>query len=377
MSVAALFSVVLRDPVHNRADFYTFWDSARSLRAGIDPYIGHSLRAGAGYNLNPPFVLLLFVPFSWFPLVSAFVLWTVVSLIGYAVSAWAIAREVAPRATVELVALVLISQTTFSGLQLGQPVALVMMVLTAAWIADRRASPYTAGVLLGVAMAAKLFLGLFVFYAIGRRSARLVAGIVTGFGAAVAIGLIPAGIAGYQSWFTVLGRVTWAAHLANASLLGFLTRILTIPPSDLRVTPLLIRPDLVQPLWYTSVAIVVGVAAWRAERSRDIDAVWLMTLVASFLCSPLGWCYYLPLAAGPSARLAFKGSRFAKALIAGGYACFLVPYTILVLHPLGRLATLTLGSVYLWGAALWFAAGALPQTRRRFDVQTVRESLAR
>lgn len=369
MSVAAVFSVVLRDPVLNRADFYTFWDSARSLRAGMDPYVGQPLRPGAGYNLNPPIVLLLFLPFSWIPLAPAFVLWTIISVIGYAVSAWAIAREIAPHAKVELIAAVLLSQATFSGLQLGQPVAFLTAVLTAAWIADRRQSLFMAGLLLGVAMAAKLFLGLFVFYAIWRRSGRLLGGILTGLAGAIAIGFLPVGMAGYRSWVTVLGHVTWAAHLANASLFGFLTRILTTPPSDLHVTPLLIRPDLVRPLWSISVAIVAGVAAWRAERSRDVDGVWLMTLVASLLCSPLGWCYYLPLAAGPSVSLAFNASRPAKVLIAGGYACLLAPYTLLVLHPLGRLATVTWGSVYLWGAVLWFAAGALSQTQPGLDAE--------
>jgi Glycosyltransferase family 87 len=371
MSVAAVFSVILRDPATNRADFYTFWDSAHWLRAGMDPYLGQPLRPGAGYNLNPPFVLLVFLPFSWFPLDRAFVLWTIVGLTAYAASAWAIAREISPDAAIELIAAVLISQATFSGLQLGQPAGLLMAALTAAWIADRHGSSFVAGLLLGVAMAAKLFLGVFVFYAIWRRSGRLLGGMVIGLLSAVAIGFLPAGMAGYRSWVTVLGHVTWAAHLANASLFGFLTRILTTPPSGLHVTPLLIRPDLVRPLWYILVAIVAGVVAWRAGRSRDVDAVWLMTLVASLLCSPLGWCYYLPLAAGPSVGLAFHGSRPAKVLIAGGYACFLAPYTFLVLHPLGRLATLTLGSVYLCGAVLWFAAGALPQTQRRLDAETV------
>ena len=128
------------------------------------------------------------------------------------------------------------------------------------------------------------------------------------------------------------------------------------------MTPMVLWPGAVLPLWYTSLAVVAGVAAvavWRAE-ARDLDRPWLMTLLASLLCSPLGWSYYIPLASGPTAVLAIRGSRSVKVLIAIGYACFLMPYTFLVLEPLGRLATATIGSVYFWGTASWFVAAACP-----------------
>lgn len=366
MSIAVMFAVVLRDPVGNMADFYTFWDSAQWLRMGVDPYAGHALRPGAGYNLNPPFMLLLFLPFSFFPLLTAFVLWTIVNLVGYAVSAWAIARETNPAAVVEIVAAILISQATFSGLQLGQPVGFLMTAVTAAWIADRRGSLYLAGLLLGVAMAAKVFLGLFVVYALWRRSARLLGGILSGLAATIAIGLIPAGMAGYQSWVSVLGQVTWAAHLANASIFGFLTRLLTVPPKGLEVTPLTILPGAVRPLWYLLVTATAFLAVWRGARMRNPNRAWLLTLSASLLWSPLGWSYYIPLVAGPVAALTFDGSRTERILIACGYACFLVPYTLLVLRPLGRFGTATFGSVYLWGTVLWFVAALTTiQARRR------------
>lgn len=360
MSVGLAFSVVLRDPSDNRSDFYTFWDSARWLGAGLDPYTGRSLRPGAGYNLNPPVALLVFLPFSRLPLVQAYVVWTIVSVMACAVSAWVVAREVAPRGAVEIVAAVLISQATFLALQLGQPVGLLMGLLTAAWIADRRGALYAAGVLLGVAMAVKLFLGVFLFYAIWRRSGRLIGGIVSGCAATVAVGFVPAGMAGYSSWLFVLGRVTWAAHLVNGSVLGVLTRLLTTPPPGLTVTPLLSRPDLLRPLWLISVAAIASLAAWRATRTSDLNRVWLMTLAAALLCSPLGWIYYVPLAAGPLAAVAIDGSRSARTLIAIGYACCLVPFSLMAPYPLGRLATLTLGSAYFWGLVSWFAAGAWP-----------------
>jgi len=165
ISMGIVFTIVL-EPTRTHADFFTFFDSARQLRAGGDPYLGEPLRQGAGYNLNPPSVLLLFLPFAWLPLLPGFLLWTVINTAAYALSAWLIARHVAPRYGVEVVAAVLVSQVTFLGLQLGQHVGLLMGVLTAAWLADRRQRFFVAGALLGGAMAVKLFLGVFLFYAI-------------------------------------------------------------------------------------------------------------------------------------------------------------------------------------------------------------------
>lgn len=356
MSVGVALSVVARNPAQSAADFYTLWDSARALREGVDPYLGIPLRPGAGYNLNPPIVLLLFLPFSWLPLLPAFLLWTLISLVLYAAAGWAIARELAPRASLEIVSAIFISQATFAGIQLGQPAALLMVVLTAAWIADRRGQVTWVGVLLGAAMGTKLFLGLFVLYSIWRRSSRLLLGTIYGLAGVFSIGLIPLGIAGYRSWLVALGQVTWAAHLANASLLGFFTRELTAPPAGSGVVPLAIRPDAVPPAWYGSIAVVAVLAVFGAMRARDRNRVWLLTIVTSLCCSPLGWSYYVPVAAGPAVAVFVNGTKTTRALLAMGYGCFLVPYTLLVARPLGSVATMTLGSVYLWGLLCWLAA---------------------
>jgi hypothetical protein len=105
---------------------------------------------------------------------------------------------------------------------------------------------------------------------------------------------------------------------------------------------------------------MAGIAAWRAARTSDLNRVWLMTLTASLLWSPLGWIYYAPLLAGPLVAVAVDGSRPARTLVGFGYACCLVSFTSMVSYPLGKLATITLGSAYLWGLLSWFAAAALP-----------------
>jgi hypothetical protein len=217
MSVGLILAVVLRPPATNQSDFDTFWDAARWYREGADPYLGHPLRTGAGYNLNAPAFLFLVLPFSYFPLRPASVAWTVAGLLAYAVSARWIARALAFPSAFLLLCGLLISQASFTAFQLGQVAPFLLPLFTSAWLADRSDRPWKAGMLLGVLIAAKPFFGMFGIYALlfrphvlwcwnGARPRRF-----------FALGLLAGGISVYRSWlFDGLGR--GPAHLANGSL---------------------------------------------------------------------------------------------------------------------------------------------------------------
>ncbi len=129
MSVALVFTVVLRPPATNKADFYVFWDSARWYRESVDPYLGHPLRPGAGYNLNAPAFIFLFLPFSYLPLGVAFVAWTIAGVLACWVAIRWIAEVLAIRSAFLLLCALLISQATFIALQLGQVTAFLLPLL--------------------------------------------------------------------------------------------------------------------------------------------------------------------------------------------------------------------------------------------------------
>jgi hypothetical protein len=287
MSVALIFTVVLRPPAQNEADFYIFWDAARWYREGVDPYLGHALRPGAGYNLNAPALIFLFLPFSYLPLRSAFAAWTLVGLLACSLAARWIARAVAIRSPFLILCVLLISQATFMALQLGQVTALLLPLFTWAWIADPNKRPWTAGVLLGIVIAAKPLLGLFGVYALlFRRSRPLVLGLLSGASALWGLGLLAGGISVYRSWLFVLGQVSWPADPANGSLLAVVTRELTTPPTFIHVTPLAIRPRWVLPIWFLALVVVGGVALWTLRRITDRNQAWLLVGVCSLLLSP-------------------------------------------------------------------------------------------
>jgi hypothetical protein len=355
MSVALILAVVLRPPTTNQRDFDTFWDAARWYREGVDPYLGHPLRTGAGYNLNAPAFIFLFLPFSYFPLLPASVAWTVAGLLAYGLSARWIARELAIPSAFLLLCGLLISQASFTAFQLGQVAPFLLPLFTCAWLADRSDRPWRAGILLGVLIAAKPFFGMFGIYAmLFRRSRPLVLGMVVGAAAFLAMGLLAGGISVYRSWFFVLGRVTWPAHLANGSLLALVTREITSTP-DVPLSSLVLRQPLVSPVWFLTLVLVAGVALRALHRITNRDQAWLLVGVCSFLLSPLGWAYYAPLLAGPVAARWQVAPNNVRMWLAAGYVCFCVPYSLLV-NLRGTPAMHLIGSAYTWGFLAWFVA---------------------
>jgi hypothetical protein len=357
--VSTIVAFAIATDTTKPADFHVFWDSARAYREGLDPYTGRPPRVGSGFNLNPPVALLLFLPFSFMPLVPAFLVWTALEIVGYVIASHWIARAIAPGRTVAISAAVLASQATFAALHLGQITALMMLLLTAAWLADRDDRPLRAGILIGVAMVFKLFLGVFLGYALWRRSKAFALGLTAGAAAVTIGGLLVAGMSGYRSWIAVLGAVSWLAHLSNASLLGLITRELTVVPGEsFRFHPIAARPDWVNPVWTAAVTVVVFTASYALWRTRDRDRGWAITLLGGILISPLGWVYYAPLATGPLLALAQSASHRTRVMLAAGYVCFLVPFTVMA-RPLGALATLAFGAMYTWGFLLWFMAATM------------------
>ena len=343
-------------------DFSVFMESARALRAGGDLY-GPPERSGPGYNLNPPAVVLCFVPFSFLGDAIALRVWTGLSMAAYLLASYSIARSIAPGRTASIATAVFLSQPAITSLLLGQMGGVLMLLLTACWLADRRDRPFLSGVLLGIAIAAKPFLIVCAAYAVWRRSRRLAMGLAAGIAGVIAAGLAAAGAAGFRAWVDAIGQISWSAHVANASLLGLLTRTLSATPEILHATPLVVRPDLVQPLWWTGVVLVSAVAVWGLIRTRSHDAAWALLLVGSLIVSPLGWVYYAALFTGPLVAVALAATRPVRAIIAVGYTCLLVPP--LSATGFGAIGILVFGSVYAWGFLLLFAGAAMSHNRAR------------
>ena len=360
VSMALACSLVLRDPASNRSDFYTFWDSGRAWLEGRDIYTGIRFRPDASLNLNTPAIALLYAPFAWLPVRAAFVAWTTVSLGCWALGSKWIADALGVR-WLFVCCLIFISQATFLGLQLGQPTALLFVLFTRAWLADRSGHHWRAGTLLGALIVAKIFLGIFVLYGFWRQSRAMLIGMAVGAFAVLLAGLLGGGIGAYRSWLTVLQNVTWSAHLANISLLGTAARLLATPPSDVQIVPLIVAPALIRPIWIVCVLVVAAAAAHAIRRTDNVDRQWAVLFMAGLLISPLGWNYYVPVAAGSLAACYHQATGVSRWLIVGGYLAFCVPFTVMQ-FPWGILGTLTIASSCAWGGLLLFGGACMARS---------------
>ena len=107
----------------------------------------------------------------------------------------------------------------------------LMLVITLAW-RDARAGRWShAGAWLGLGMSVKPFLLIFVPYLALKRRWRALAAMGLAVGTAFMVGLLVFGPTNHRSWLRVLSLAeSWAWLPMNASLFGFMSRIMTKNP---------------------------------------------------------------------------------------------------------------------------------------------------
>jgi hypothetical protein len=289
-------------------DYETLIASSRVWLAGADAYVG-VLPDGRGVNLNPPFVVAALVPLTWLQPSAAFWLWMGLNLAGLLLGLWLLSRRV----PWEWAALGIMAPLAGGlSLELGQPTLLLLPLAVAAW-----RSP----VALGVLMALKPFLGLFLVDAAWRRDWRrllTIGGTVAALWAAQAL-LMPSEMIG---WIGALRSVSWLDNPLNGSFFGMFNE---------RIAGLLMAGYLVV---FTLV---------RSPRLSE-DQRWAALFLAGLLTAPLGWPYYLPWVVGPVLASAFS-------------VWLLLPWA--VLH-LPQIVLLAVGGWPISLAFLWLWLSALP-----------------
>ena len=371
-----------------RSDFGKLHASARAYLAGRDMYdlgpatlspmrgmtdgILHYIQF---LNLNPPHFHLILLPLAPLPGRWALAIWGIVSLACLALSLRLIVRESGILLTPgrrRLAALALLSFAGMGAVALTGQVSFVLLLpVTLAWIHARRGKWTEAGAYLGLAMSVKPFLAIFLPYLILRR--RFVT-LGTAGGAAAGAFLVGLGVFGWEahrSWIAGLSAVSWEWVAMNASVLGFLRRVLA---PTIYYEPLLEAPGLIAPLWFLlSGAIgVVSLAVAAADSGdRAVDRGFGLLLLAALLISPLGWTYYWWLALGPMVavvaswanREAQRGrtifvnaGRWRRALLLVAVPGLIWPLPATIAFQPSAWATVLPGSAYFWATlALWAA----------------------
>jgi hypothetical protein len=276
------------------SDFRLFYASTQLWAAGMDPY-----STADRPNLNHPLLLLPVLPFAWLPLDVATTAWAVAGVAAVLLT-FAVVGRATGRPAIELAAMTLAVQGSFIALAMGQVTFVLMPLLTAAWMWDRRGDSARAGAALGLLTTLKPFYGVFGIYLFWRRDWRALIAYAGSSAIGFLAGLALVGWPAYQTWLTGLGSVSWTRHLFNASAWGLAARLFDAAPAiDYSVawTPVMVSSGL------KAGTVVVGLAVaalWTARlASRDIDTAYAALTLGVLLLSPLGWIYYLAVGAAP------------------------------------------------------------------------------
>jgi alpha-1,2-mannosyltransferase len=340
-------------------DFASFYFGARlAVREGLVPYDYPVLAAAAesviGQRpyayLYPPTSLLFFAPFTLLSYGWAMRLMLLLNA-GLAVALvallWAGLGE-ARRAPLGLALLVYAAlyQPLAANMTTGQVnLAIVLLVWGAGMLVAREKSPLVVALLLGVAVAIKLYPALFLLYLLLKRQFRTLAltlGVLAVLAAAAGL-LLPAtlwpvwltGLLSTAGYGTAAQGILSPADWENQSLHGFMARLFTGAP--------LVGEGLA----YALSLLLVG--AWGAvcwSRRAVVSASenntateWALGLVTMVLVSPLSWTphlvYVLP-AAVVALRAALLEERQPLGAVVVGGAALLLGWRI-PLEPLAHL----------------------------------------
>jgi hypothetical protein len=381
LALAIIYWRVMSGELHMN-DFGKFYYSARAFLEGGDMYgptVATAVPFGPDatrefWNMNPPHFHLLVLPLAVLSPPHALGVWFGASVFCLVFSILLIARELGiawtPRTVFYAILAVLLPSATGMVVLTAQLTFLLLLPMTIAWIAARRGNWSRAGILLGLVVSVKPFLGLFWLYCVVRRragAALLMAAVVA---AVTLAGLVVFGVTPYLSWLRVTSGVDWHWVPMNASLAALLSRVITVNPI---YEPLVDASALFGTIAATVAAIALAVTGTAIIRRRgEVDEDWgfAAVITAALLVSPLGWMYYLPLAAAPLAAMALNACRHPAA---GERLVLILALPGLLISPIvvGFIvdppwAVLTIGSIYTWTMLLlWLAVVLRPATPRR------------
>ncbi|GEL20094.1 hypothetical protein PA7_39310 [Pseudonocardia asaccharolytica DSM 44247 = NBRC 16224] len=262
-------------------DFDTFWHSAVALTQGADIYHTPAKLT----NLNPPLLTALLTPFALLGPLPAFRLFALLTVLMVVAAVLAVARELRlPKGWTAVALVVLVASSPLHGtLVLGQIYGLLLVALSAGWIAERRGRPVLAAVLYGLAVALKPSLApLLLLPLVQRRWAALRAAVAAA-ATATLLGVLVAGPSSGLEWLRIAVTEPVPDTVDNAALPGLAVR--------------LGLPSVVGSA--AGVLLLAGTLAWlgvRTRRGAGVDpagtAPWAV-VAAGLLTAPIAWHNYL------------------------------------------------------------------------------------
>ncbi|MGQ3889741.1 glycosyltransferase family 87 protein [Legionella sp. CNM-1927-20] len=291
-----------------RLDFVSFYASAIAYNNHSDPYAALSAtflstNEKLPINLNPPFFIEFVRPLALLNYREAVIVWSVslfiLGLIGaYFSFKLALRPSVFQKHWFYWLIVYLAFYPTIMSANLAQIGSLLLFFIMIGYFFYLKKNDFYAGILWGIIISLKLFPALlFIFAWKERRYQVLIIMIIT----CLVAHLIPIFTYGshiYHLYFSVLRRVLWYGDSWNASIYGFLFRLMTNPYSR--------KPSL----WLVNLSyylIFIWGLSWYIRKLNYLELnnhrLFCLTLVIMLFLSPLGWLYYFPLLVMPLVHL--------------------------------------------------------------------------
>ncbi|MCD6047218.1 MAG: hypothetical protein K0S08_865 [Gammaproteobacteria bacterium] len=256
----------------------------------------YQLGADYSFNLNPPIVELFFLPFAFCSYPQAIFIW---SILIFLAGSWALAiiYRVYFQSQANIWGFLLLSGifwgsfpacSNFILLQLG---TLILLGVTGVWYWSRQGDDIKAGVLLGILLSAKYFLGLLVVFYFFQKRWRLVFFSLFSFIGANIIAYAVFGKTAYIQHLQILKNIVWYSNVWSASFYSYFGKLdANIVHNVYTMNP------LGKWSYYVCSAIIIALQIYfcRApiKSTREFDFNFSYALIASILICPLGWIYY-------------------------------------------------------------------------------------
>jgi hypothetical protein len=299
--------------------------------------------AVAGFAPYPPISVLPVLPLTSLPPLAAKRAWLLLNVGFLAAAIWLLHLvTLLPLRRVGLLALFCIFPLRVN-MWLGQYYILLLLLFCAAYYAyvfDRRG---TAGVLLAIAAALKIFPALALLLFVAKRDWRAVRGFLAGSVAMLIASLAIFGVAVHRVYFVEVLPRTFTGDLLSPyslywnSLSALWHRLFLFEP-QLNPSPLTNSPLLYAVAQALTVSFVFLSFIWAATRDRSTTASaseWALFIVVAFLLSPVPAIYQLCV-------LIFTAVLGAKVFTDAGkpraLGCFLILFVIACLPLPGRVA---------------------------------------
>ena len=253
-------------------------------------------------NLNSPFHTLFMSLFGLLSFNQAILIWSTfslgcglgaVALISYYMSGIGFNMPL----VLGLWVLLFFYFPSWVNFRLGQFGFLLLLLVTGVWATSKRGAENKAGIILGLAIALKLFLGIFlIFFAVNRRW-RLLCWAIATFLFCNLLSLLIFGIPTYLKFLSLLQEMPWYAGSWNSSFTGFFTRIF----GGSKNHALFDLPWLSHLLSSALALLLLSSLIWSAwpratgSPADRFDASFSLASIAMLLISPYGWIYYFPI----------------------------------------------------------------------------------